>query len=160
MSLFNIINTPDFVNNDKKYNKNNFDITVENGSNDTKSSESNDIRNFLGKISNKYSNQADQKHLNQLYNIGIAVANKKFNKEKLIPKLEKIIEERSYNPIPEIQESTRMSLIDAFKKGISDGSSDEYKKGFNDANQYQVTSKEKLYKRGYIDGVISSLANK
>lgn len=116
-----------------------------------------DITDFLSKIANKYSDNAEQKHLNQMYNIGIMLTNKKFNKEKMIKKIEKIIDIRSQDAIEQVREHKRKSLIDALNRGIEDGLSDEYRMAYNSANQYQYNDVEKLKKRAYIDGIIDSL---
>ncbi len=115
-----------------------------------------EITDFLSRIGNKYSDNADQKHLNQMYDIGIMLTNKKFNKEKMIVKLEHIIESRSSDPIQIVREHKRKSLIDALNKGIEDGLSDEYRLAYNSANKYQYDV-DKLKKRAYIDGVLDSL---
>jgi hypothetical protein len=114
---------------------------------------SDEISSFLSKIENKYSGNADQKHLNQMYDIGILVVNKNFNQKKLIQKITKIIEDRSKDQLKTIRELKRKSLMDAFKQGIEDASSPEYRYAYDDANQYQY-SKEKLKKRAYIDGLL------
>ena len=55
-------------------------------SSDSKNISYDEISNFLSKIQNKYSGNAEQKHLNQLYNIGILCVNKSFNHKKLVEK--------------------------------------------------------------------------
>lgn len=115
-----------------------------------------DITNFLSKIQNKYSGNAEQKHLNQLYDIGIMVANKNYNRDKLIKKLTKIVEDRSDDPIKKVREYKRVMLLEAFEKGIGDGLSDEYRLAYDKTNRYQYDS-EKLKKRAHIDSVLNKL---
>lgn len=115
-----------------------------------------DIANFLSKISNKYSGNAEQKNLNQMYDIGILIANKKFNKDKLIQKLTKIIEEKSNDPIKQIRDAKKISFINALKQGISDGMSDEYRYAYDSSNRYQYIDREKLKKRAIIDSVLNN----
>ena len=116
---------------------------------------SDDITTFLAKIHNKYSNNAEQKHLNQMYNIGILVANKNFNREKLTRIIEKIIQKRSHDPIKKIKEQKRKSLIEAFKKGINDAISEEYMMAYDSSNKYQY-DKEKLKKRAELDYLLDT----
>jgi len=110
---------------------------------------------FLSKIQNKYSGNAEQKHLNQLYDIGILVVNKNFNQKKLISKISKIIEERSHDPIKRIKDMKKKSLIGALKKGIDDAMSEEYRCAYDLSNTYQY-DKEKLKKRARIDRVLDN----
>ncbi len=112
-----------------------------------------DVSDALSRILNKYSGNAEQKHLNQLYDLGILSVNKHFDKDKLTKKLKKIINERSHDPIEKVAEFKRKSLINAFKRGIEDAMSDDYRKAYDKNNKYQY-NKEKIIKRGYIDGVI------
>lgn len=122
--------------------------SLSNGTND-------EISFFLSKIQNKYSDNAEQKHLNQLYDIGILCVNKNFNQQKLVEKITKIIEERSQDSIKRIRDNKRAALINAFKKGIEDASSDTYRLAYDDSNRYQYDS-EKLKKRAHIDGVLNN----
>jgi hypothetical protein len=114
-----------------------------------------EISLFLSKIKNKYSNNTEQKHLNQMYDIGILVANKEFNKEKLSIKLTKFIDDRTKDTIRKVKNAKRNRLINAFKQGVEDGLSDEYRLAYNDSNEYQYT-KEKLQKRAHIDKVLDN----
>lgn len=114
-----------------------------------------EIAVFLSKIQNKYSGNADQKHLNQLYDIGILIANKNFNHHKIVQKITKIIEERSQDSIKKIRDYKRHHLIEALKKGIEDGLSEEYRFAYDSSNKY-VFNSERLKKRAYIDSVLNS----
>lgn len=116
---------------------------------------SDEISSFLSKIQNKYSGNAEQKHLNQLYDIGILCVNKSFNHQKLVEKLTKIIEERSQDPLKKIRDHKRATLIAAFKKGIEDGLSEDYRSAYDGSNRYQYDS-EKLKKRAHIDSVLNN----
>lgn len=114
-----------------------------------------DISSFLEKIKNKYSGNAEQKHLNQLYDIGILCVNKSFNRQKLIRTLTKLIDERCKDPVKQIRDNKRAALIEAFKKGIEDASSEEYRLAYDNSNKYQY-NKEKLVVRARIDKVIDN----
>jgi len=114
-----------------------------------------EITSFLSKIQNKYSDNAEQKHLNQMYDIGILCVNKNFDQQKLIEKLSKIIEARSQDPIKKIRDNKRISLINAFKQGIEDGSSEIYRSAYDKSNNYQYDN-EKLSIRARIDRVLDS----
>jgi hypothetical protein len=135
--------------------------TEENESNELTSFERNnesqittdEIASFLSKIKNKYSGNAERKHLNQMYDIGILCMNKKFNQQKLVNLLSKLIEDRSNDPIKKIRDEKRASLIAAFKKGIEDASSDDYRMAYDESNRYQYDS-EKLKKRAHIDSIL------
>jgi hypothetical protein len=116
---------------------------------------SDEISQFLSRIQNKYSGNAEQKHLNQLYDIGIMCVNKKFNHQKLTQKLAKIIDERSCDPLKTVRDSKRDALISAFKQGILDGLSDEYRLAYDNSNTYQYDS-EKLKKRAHMDFLLKS----
>ena len=113
-----------------------------------------EIGSFLSRMQNKYSGNADQKHLNQLYDIGILITNKSFNKKKLIHKINKIIDDRSRDPIKKVSELKRIELVSALKRGIKDGMSDEYRFAYDKNNTYQYDS-EKLKKRAHIDSVLN-----
>lgn len=115
----------------------------------------NDIERVLGKIKNKYSGNTDQKHLNQMYEIGILVTNKKFDKEKLNTKLSKLIDEKSYDVIEIVRQHKRKELLNAFKQGVKDGSSPEYRQAYDSTNKYQYNH-DKLIKRGIIDGILDN----
>ena len=139
---------------DKKNETSNIDINESLDLHENNEINGEDISCFLSKIQNKYSGNAEQKHLNQLYDIGILCANKTFNHKKLVDKLSKIIEERSNDPIQKVRDTKRISLTNAFKKGIEDGSSEEYRSAYNNYNKYQYDS-EKLKKRAHIDNVLN-----
>ena len=113
-----------------------------------------EISSFLSKIHNKYSNNAEQKHLNQVYDIGILCVNKSFDHQKLVSKLTRIIDERSQDPLKNVREHKKATLIAAFKKGIEDGMSDDYRLAYDSSNKYQYDS-EKLKKRAHIDRVLN-----
>lgn len=115
--------------------------------------EEDEISSFIDKIRKKYSDNADQKHLNQLYDIGILIANKKIN-DKFASKLSKIIDDRSSNPIREVRETKRQMLLDAFKKGINDGMSGEYRSVYDSSGNFQSDS-DKLAKRAHIDRILT-----
>lgn len=112
----------------------------------------NDITQFLSTIQNKYSGNAEQKHLNQLYDIGIMTTNKNFDRDKLVAKLTKIIDRKSNDPIKKVREYKRKSLIEAFRQGIDDGLSSEYRMAYDGTNRYQYCP-EKLRLRGHIDAI-------
>jgi len=114
-----------------------------------------DISTFLEKIKNKYSGNAEQKHLNQMYDIGILCVNKSFNRQKMIKTLTKLIDERSKDPVKQIRDNKRAALIEAFKKGIDDASSHEYRLAYDNSNKYQY-NKEKLLIRARIDKVVDN----
>jgi len=118
-----------------------------------------DVTDLLAMIQNKYSNNAEQKHLNQLYDIGILTVNHPFNYDKLIQKLTKIIDERSYDPVKKIREAKRVSLINAFKQGIQDASTDEYRNAYDGLNRYRFNA-ECLKKKGHIDSVLDHFIRK
>jgi hypothetical protein len=115
-----------------------------------------EITNFLSKIQNKYSGGADQKHLNQMYDIGIIIANRKFDKDRLINKLTIIINKRSDDPLKQVRDMKKRALLEALSKGVEDGSSDTYRQAYDQSNRYRYDG-EKLEKRGYIDGVLDMI---
>ena len=117
--------------------------------------DSDEISDFLSKMHNKYSGNADQKNLNRFYDIGILMTNKKFNKEKMLRKLNNILDEKSQSEIKEIRESKKLSLLKALEKGIEDGMSPEYREAYDSANKYRFSDRDKLKKRAYIDGVVN-----
>ena len=80
-----------------------------------------EVSNFLFRIQNKYSNNAEKKQLKQLYDIGLKISTRNFNKDKLINILTKLIDKGSNDSIQKVREYKRKKLIDAFKKGVSDG---------------------------------------
>lgn len=80
-----------------------------------------EITEFLHRIQNKYSNNTEHKHLKQLYDIGLKISNRNFNREKLINILTKLIDKCSQDPIQQVREYKRKKLLDAFKKGVNDG---------------------------------------
>lgn len=116
---------------------------------------SDEISIFLSKIQNKYSGGAYQKHLNQMYDIGILVTNKDFNKDKLVKKLTHIIEIKSNDSIKKVRDSKRKALLQAFKRGIKDGLSDDYRLAYDESNTYQYDS-YKIKKRAHIDYVLDN----
>jgi hypothetical protein len=118
--------------------------------------EEDEISSVITKIKKKYSDNADQKHLNQLYDVGILIANKKIN-DKFASKLSKIIDERSSNPIREVREAKRQMLLDAFKNGLNDGLSNEYRSVYDSSGNFQSDS-AKLAKRAHIDKILSKFS--
>lgn len=116
---------------------------------------SDEISSFISRIQNKYSNNAEQKHLNQMYDIGILIVNKEFNKDKLIDKLTKIIEKRSWDPLKKVREHKKKTLLNALQQGIDDAMSDEYRFAYNISNRYSYDS-DKLKKRARIDSVLEN----
>ena len=111
---------------------------------------------LLNRISNKYTGNALMKDLNQMYDVGIMMANKKFDKEKLVNKLTKIIDIKSDHPIKEIRFQKKKQLLEALQNGINDGSSDEYRLAYDSAGRYQYSDREKLKVRGRIDAVLDN----
>lgn len=112
-----------------------------------------EISSFISKIQNKYSGNAEQKHLNQLYDVGILLVNREFNHDKIVKKIAKIIDERSYDNLKSVRESKRKSLLDALKQGINDAMSDEYRLAYDNTNKYQYDN-NKIIKRAHIDRVL------
>ena len=115
----------------------------------------NEIDLFLSKIQNKYSGNAYQKDLNQLYDVGILVVNKNFDRKKIVKKIKKMIKERSKDPIKQVRDAKKVSLFEAFKQGIKDAQSDVYRLAYDNTNTYQYDI-EKLTKRAHIDSVLDS----
>lgn len=109
-----------------------------------------EISSYLAQLHNKYSNNAEKKCLNQMYNIGVLVANKKFNQQKLTEVINKLLDKKSDDPIKKIRDDKRKSLLDAFKHGVKDGMSDDYMMVYDDSNKYNCDS-EKLKKRARLD---------
>lgn len=127
---------------------------MNNETNETKVITGDEISSFLSQLHNKYSNNAEQKCLNQMYDIGILVANKKFNQEKLTNVINRILDKKSHDPIKKIKDDKRKSLLNAFKQGINDGLSEDYMTAYNNSNEYQYDS-EKLKKRARLDYLIN-----
>jgi hypothetical protein len=115
---------------------------------------SSEINDFLSELTNKYSGNANQKDLNELYDIGLYVANVNYNKDKMIDKIDKIVEKKAKSEIKVISENKKKELLEAFKNGIRDGSSNEYRLAYNKSNKYQY-NKKKLSIRGRINGVLN-----
>jgi hypothetical protein len=80
-----------------------------------------EVSEFLFRIQNKYSNNAEKKQLKQLYDIGLKISNRNFNRDKLINILTKLIDKGSQDSIQKVREYKRKKLLEAFKKGVSDG---------------------------------------
>jgi DNA-binding transcriptional ArsR family regulator len=120
--------------------------------------DSEEISYFLSRIINKYSGNAEQKHLNQLYDIGVLCVNKRFDYQRMIRLLTKVIDERSKDPIKKIREEKRSALIAAFKKGSDDASSEEYRMAYDKSNRYQYND-EKLKIRAHIDSIIDKFSD-
>lgn len=80
-----------------------------------------EVSEFLFRIQNKYSNNAEKKQLRQLYDIGLKISNRNFNRDKLINILTKLIDKGSQDSIQKVREYKRKKLLEAFKKGVSDG---------------------------------------
>ena len=72
--------------------------------------------------------------------------------------LTKVIDERSKDPIKKIRDEKRSALIAAFKRGVDDASSEEYRMAYDNSNRYQYDS-DKLKKRAYIDSIIDNFTN-
>lgn len=109
---------------------------------------------FLSELSNKYSGNVEQKNLNEIYDIGLMIANKKFNQDKMIEKVSSIINKKAHSEISDIFISRKNQLIEALNNGIRDGKSDEYRLAYNSSNKYQY-DKKSLTIRGRIDGVLN-----
>lgn len=80
-----------------------------------------EVSEFLFRIQNKYSNNAEKKQLKQLYDIGLKISNRNFNRDKLINILTKLIDKGSQDSIQKVREYKRKKLLEAFKKGVNDG---------------------------------------
>ena len=80
-----------------------------------------EVSEFLFRIQNKYSGDTERKHLRQLYDIGLKISNRNFNREKLIIMLTKLIDRGSYDKIHKIREYKRKKLLEAFMKGVDNG---------------------------------------
>lgn len=113
-----------------------------------------EVSEMLNKISNKYTNDADMKHLNQIYDIGIMMANRKFNKHKLANKLSEIIDKYTYHPINDIREHKKKQLMTALQQGIDDGNSDDYRMAYDNAGKYKYNDKSSLIIRARIDAIL------
>lgn len=117
-----------------------------------------EIEKFLGKIQNKYSGNAEQKHLNQMYDIGILISNRKHNRQKMATKIAKIVEERSADPIKLTREHKRHALLEALQKGIEDGTSETYRNAYDNSSKYSY-DKDRLETRAHIDKVLNIFHN-
>lgn len=115
-----------------------------------------EVDEFLNKISNKYSGNADMKYLNQMYDIGIMMSNKNFDKERLADKLSKIIDRKADHPIKRIRLHKKQQLLKALQQGIDDGASDEYRQAYDNAGKYQYDDKTNLVIRARIDAVLNN----
>ena len=80
-----------------------------------------EVSEFLFRIQNKYSGDTERKHLRQLYDIGLKISNRNFNREKLIIMLTKLIDRGSYDKIHKVREYKRKKLLEAFMKGVDNG---------------------------------------
>jgi hypothetical protein len=80
-----------------------------------------EVSAFLFRIQNKYSNNTEKKQLRQLYEIGLKISSRQFNRNELINILTKLIDKGSRDSIQKVREYKRKKLLDAFKKGINDG---------------------------------------
>jgi uncharacterized protein YpuA (DUF1002 family) len=115
-----------------------------------------DIKNILLKLENKYSGNAEQKHLNEMYDIGLLISNKEIDHKKMTIKLNNLIEKKAKSDIRELYERKKKSLIEALNHGINDGSSVEYRLAYDNSNKYQY-NKRAISIRGRIDGVLNTL---
>ena len=113
----------------------------------------NSISSILSTIYNKYSGGAEQKHLCQLYDIGVILVNRKFNKIKIIQKINKIIDDRSYDVIKEARKHKKIQLIKALRRGITDAMSKEYRMAYNNSNEYRYDD-EMICIRARIESVL------
>jgi len=82
-----------------------------------------ELNNILTEIESKYSYSVDKQHLEQMYDIGILMVNKKFN-IKIVDVLTNIIDNLTDDLTEEIRIEKRNELITALQNGIKDGIKD------------------------------------
>ncbi len=79
-----------------------------------------EFNTILSEIENKYSYSVDKQHLEQMYDIGIMMVNRKFN-IKIVDVLTNIIDDLTDDLIEDIRLEKRNELITALQNGIKDG---------------------------------------
>jgi hypothetical protein len=116
---------------------------------------SNNVSDHLNVIFSKYTDTADFKDLEQFYNVGILMANKPYNKEKMILKLKQIIDKRSKDDVPEIAKKKRKKMLESMNKGFGDSMDKSIRDAYDLNGKYNYDqNKSNLMKRARIDAVL------
>lgn len=115
----------------------------------------------LGTMFSKYVDSAHPLDLEQFYNVGIMIANRPFNRERMIDKLSSLINERSCDEVYEIQQNKREQLLDSLNQGFQDSLDPKIRNGYDMIGKYNYDSynRNRLSVRARIDGILARSKN-
>jgi hypothetical protein len=117
------------------------------------------ISNHLGTMFSKYTDSADPNDLEQFYNVGILIANKPFNRERMVSKLRRIITDKSKDDVIEIQQNKRIQLLEKMNQGYQNSLDRNIRDAYdvNGIYNYSTEHRERLRNRARIDATIKRM---
>lgn len=129
-------------------------ISILNGSNKETDSKNN-VDNHLNELNKIYTSDALPKHLDIMYEIGVVMTYKKYDKKKMSDKINTLIEKYSEDEIDKIKDRKRTQLINELKQAIYDCCDDNIIYAFDSKGNYMYDyyNINRLEKRARIDAI-------
>lgn len=115
------------------------------------------VSSHLGIMFSKYAESAHPLDLEQFYNVGVLIANKPFNRDKMVDRLGCLIEERSKDEVTDIQRKKREQLLECMNKGFMDSTNEKVRNAYdlNGKYNYNNSHRYRLRIRARIDGLLA-----
>jgi hypothetical protein len=120
---------------------------------DNKIKTDNVVVNCLSELDREYTNDALSEHLTMMYEIGVRMSFKEFDKEKMESKLNDIIEQFSQDNIDDIRLRKRSQLLAELRRAISDSKDSTIMKAYDEKGEYMYYDTDRLKRRAIIDAI-------
>lgn len=129
-------------------------ISILNGSKKETDSKNN-VDNHLNELNKIYTSDALPKHLDIMYEIGVVMTYKKYDKKKMSDKINTLIEKYSEDEIDKIKDRKKTQLINELKQAIYDCCDDNIIYAFDSKGNYMYDyyNINRLEKRARIDAI-------
>jgi hypothetical protein len=112
------------------------------------------ISAHLGTMFSKYADSAHPLDLEQFYNVGVLIANRPFDRERMVEKLNKQIDERSKDEVIAIQRNKRAQLLEKINRGFQDSLNEKTRNAYDLNGKYNYGDRERLRIRARIDALL------
>jgi hypothetical protein len=114
------------------------------------------VSDHLKSLFTRYADSADPTDLEQFYDVGILMANKPFNREIMILKLNRLIDQRSGDDVIEIRRNKKKQLLTSIGEGFRDSKDDAIMNAYDlkGVYGYDLPNRHRLRKRARIDGIL------
>lgn len=116
--------------------------------------QSTDVSSHLGSMFSKYADSAHPHDIEQFYNVGVMIANRPFDRDRMIDKLNHLIFERSKDKVVAIQRNKRSQLLDSMNRGFQDSLNEKIRNAYDLNGKYNYDNRDRLRKRARIDALL------